>query len=98
MTARQPTDPDGEWLTVEQAETHLGLSPSGLRGLAKTEGLDMRRRGNRPGVRRTDVDAYVERARIRPGEITGGRNLNLHTVPTRRSSGSSMGTSRDSLN
>jgi hypothetical protein len=34
----------------------------------------VRRRGNRPGVRRADLAAYLARARIQPGEITGGRN------------------------
>jgi excisionase family DNA binding protein len=64
LSTRQPAEEVGEWLTVDQAAGELGLSPSGFRGLAKTEGLEIRRRGGRPGVRRSDVDAYVERARI----------------------------------
>jgi hypothetical protein len=73
LTAPQAPHPDGEWLTVEQAAARLGLSPSGFRGLAETEGFEVRRRGNRPGVRQVDVDAYLERARIQPGAVAGGR-------------------------
>ena len=63
-------DSVGEWLTIDQAAAHLGLSPSGFRGLAITEGLEVRRRGRSPGVRRADLDAYLERARIRPGQVS----------------------------
>jgi len=59
-----------EWLTVDQAAAELGLSPSGFRGLAKTEHLTIRRRGRQPGVWRADLDAYLERARIQPGQMT----------------------------
>jgi hypothetical protein len=64
VTAPQPPDEVGEWLTVDQAAAEIGLSPSGFRGLARAEGLEVRRRGRRPGVRRADLTAYVERARI----------------------------------
>jgi hypothetical protein len=73
VTARQPPDEVGEWVTVDRAAAELGLSPSGFRGLARAEGLKVRRRGTRPGVRRADVNAYVERARLlgaRPASVT----------------------------
>jgi hypothetical protein len=66
MTARLPPDTPGEWLTIQQAADRLGLSPSGFRGLAKTRKIPINRRGNRPGVQSTDIDAFVPRARITP--------------------------------
>jgi hypothetical protein len=75
VTARKPPDPAGEWLTVDQAANHLGLSPSGFRALASDESLEVRRRGSRPGVRRVDLDTYLARARIRPGDISTGGSL-----------------------
>jgi hypothetical protein len=71
VTPRKPPDPAGDWLTVDQAAAYAGLSTSGFRGLAEAENLDVRRRGRRPGVLRADLDAYLERARIQPGTITG---------------------------
>jgi DNA-directed RNA polymerase specialized sigma24 family protein len=65
-----------EWLTVNEAAECLGLSPSGFRVIAATEGIEIRRRGRQPGVVRADVDAYIERARIRPGQIRDGRTDN----------------------
>ncbi len=79
VTARQPTDPAGEWLTVGQAAAYLGLSASGFRAIGTTEGLEVRRRGNRPGVRRADLDAYLERARIQPGQVVVGNQLHGRT-------------------
>ncbi len=79
VTARQPPDPAGEWLTVDQAAAYLGLSASGFRAIGTTEGLEVRRRGNRPVVRRSDLDAYLERARIRPGKVIIGDQLHGRT-------------------
>jgi hypothetical protein len=64
MTARMPTDPPREWLTIREAAGRLGISPSGFRGLAKREGIAVLRRGSRPGERSTEVDAYLDRARL----------------------------------
>jgi hypothetical protein len=64
MTVPLPPDRLGEWLTIQQAADRLGLSPSGFRGLAKTRRITINRRGSRPGVQSTDIDAVLQRARI----------------------------------
>jgi hypothetical protein len=64
----------GEWLTVDQAAGQLGLSASGFRALASDEGFEVRRRGSRPGVRRADLEACLERARVQPAHIVTGRD------------------------
>jgi hypothetical protein len=71
MTVRQPPDPAGEWLTVDQAAAYIGLSAAGFRRLATVEDLEVRRRGRRPGVLRADLDAYLHRARVQPGTVRG---------------------------
>jgi hypothetical protein len=71
MTARQPPDLAGEWLTIDQAAAYVGLSASGFHGLADGEDIEVRRRGRRPGVLKADLDAYLQRARIRPGTVRG---------------------------
>jgi DNA-directed RNA polymerase specialized sigma24 family protein len=73
VSTRRPPDPAREWLTVGQAAAELGLSPSGFRGLAKTEGLTIRRRSRQPGLLRADIDGYLERVRLGPGDVTTAR-------------------------
>ena len=41
----------------------------------------MKRRGSRPGVRAVEIDAFIERARIRPGEFP---DEELEPIPIRR--------------
>jgi hypothetical protein len=70
MTAALPADMPGEWLTIQQAARQLGISASGFRNIAKTDGITVERRGQRPGVRATEINAYIQRARIRPADST----------------------------
>ena len=73
-----------EWLSVPQVAGHLGLTMHTVRTLIDHGELDAdvvqpypgpksRRRAIR--VRRQDVDEFIERARIKPGELT-------HLYPT----------------
>ena len=55
-----------EWITVADAARWLSMSRAGFRVLAHREGVEVRQRGRLPGVRRADLDAFVERSRIRP--------------------------------
>jgi hypothetical protein len=80
LTSRLPRDEPGEWLTIGEAAARLGLSPSGFRGLAQAEGIPVERRGSRPGVRATEIVAFIERARIRPGEFP---DEDLEPIPVR---------------
>jgi hypothetical protein len=58
LTRRLPPDRPGQWLTVPVAAARLGISPDGLRGIAKREG--------RPGVLASELDAMRVRIQI-PG-------------------------------
>jgi excisionase family DNA binding protein len=69
---------DGEWLTVEQVAEHLGLAVSTVRSLVSSGDLaahfvvpsprpKLRRRVAR--IRPKDVDDFVARARVRPGDL-----------------------------
>lgn len=60
-----PDDAD-QWVTTERAAAALGLSDSGFRALARREGIAVRRRGRLPGVLRTSLESYLERAKIAP--------------------------------
>ena len=73
-----------EWLSVPRVAGHLGLTMHTVRTLIDHGELDAdvvqpypgpksRRRAIR--VRRQDVDEFIERARIKPGELT-------HLYPT----------------
>jgi hypothetical protein len=50
VTTRPDSDQLPEWVTVGQAPAGLGVSASWFRGLAKAEGIEIRRRGRQPGV------------------------------------------------
>ena len=58
------SQPATEWVTVAEAARRLSLSPSGFRGLAKSEGIEVRRRSQKPGVNWTDVESFIARSRI----------------------------------
>jgi hypothetical protein len=53
-----------EWVTMVEAARRLGMCREWFRKVAKEEGLEVMRRGGRPGVNWADVERYIERARI----------------------------------
>jgi hypothetical protein len=53
-----------EWITIVEAARRLGMSASWFQGLAKEEGIEVRKRGGKPGVNWSDVERYIASARI----------------------------------
>jgi len=58
---------DEDWLSIDEAARHLNLPNRTIRRRV-TEGL-FEAVGSPARVRRRDLDVYVERCRIRPGEL-----------------------------
>jgi hypothetical protein len=75
--------PEPDWVTVAEAARRLGMSGAWLRGLAKSEGIRVVRRGGRPGVDWTTIEVFINRSRI-----TRAGDSSLQTLdPERRSPG-----------
>jgi hypothetical protein len=54
-----------EWVTEpEAARSSLGMSVSSFRSVAKEQGIEVWRRSRQPGVKWTDVEAFIARSRI----------------------------------
>jgi hypothetical protein len=66
-----------EWVTLAEAARRLGMSAAWLQSFAKSEQIVVARRGNRPGVDWTTVEAYIARSRIT------GVDESLHRDPNR---------------
>lgn len=62
-----PMAEEAEWLDVEAAARHLGFGPNTIRRLIRDGQLPALGRPVR--VRRGDLDACVERSRIKPGQL-----------------------------
>jgi hypothetical protein len=53
-----------EWVTVPEAARRLGMSLGSFRSLAREEGIEVCRRGHRPGVNWGDVARFIARSRV----------------------------------
>lgn len=78
-----------EWLDASEAAEYLGLSPGAIYGLsAKGE---LRTTGWPIRVHRVDLDAYIQRCRIKRGQLAHLNQYPLRDVPaTQPTSGTSQ--------
>jgi hypothetical protein len=53
-----------EWVTVTQAAARLNMPISSFQTFARSDGLEVMRRGRRPGVKSASVQAHIGRSRI----------------------------------
>ena len=60
-----------EWLSTGEAARRLGLSVPALRGLISTGQLEAFRFGRVVRIKEGDLEACIERCRIKPGELSG---------------------------
>lgn len=58
-----------EWVTVGEAASRLGMSPSWFKAWVKRSGIRVERRGRRPGVAWSTVEDTVAESRIRHGRL-----------------------------
>ena len=72
-----------EWMTSKQACRYLGVSPGTLYKLIREGQLRAHRSGRLIRIRREDADAFIDRVRVKPGEL---EHLSLHPrrAPGRR--------------
>ena len=68
---------DVVWLSTGEAAQRLGLGVPALRGLISTGQLEAFRFGRVVRIKEGDLEACVERCRIKPGEL--GRQSSLST-------------------
>jgi len=54
-----------EWITVLEAASRVGISPSWFRAVAKVEGIEIRRRSRKPGVNWVSVARWIESSKFR---------------------------------
>jgi excisionase family DNA binding protein len=80
--------PDDEWLSTAQAADLLGVVPRTLYRMIDTDGLPAYRIGRPIRLRRGDVLAYIEGARVKPGDLRA-----LYTMGERLDGDGSAGVS-----
>lgn len=61
---RRPDNHDPEWVTVAEAARRLAMSASWFKEWASEEGIQVVRRGRKPGVNWTSVETAIVRSRI----------------------------------
>jgi excisionase family DNA binding protein len=61
--------PEPEFLSTREVADLLGVSPETVKKLVRGGGLEAFRIGSRIRIRRTALDAFIEAARIKPGEL-----------------------------
>lgn len=65
----EAASPDDEWLSTAEAAELLGVVPRTLYRMIDTDGLPAYRIGRPIRLRRGDVLAYIEGARVKPGDL-----------------------------
>ena len=65
----EASSPDDEWLSTAEAADLLGVVPRTLYRMIDTDGLPAYRIGRPIRLRRGDVLAYIEGARVKPGDL-----------------------------
>ncbi len=62
-------DQEIRWLSTKEAARHLGLTPRTLYRLIDDGQITAYKFGRVIRLQRRDVDAFIERSRIQPGEL-----------------------------
>ncbi len=81
MRAEAWSDVNEQWLSVQQAADLCGMAYRTLLGMVKRGELPAEKAGGKPyRLRRADVDAFIERSRVQPGQLASV----VPRVPPRR--------------
>lgn len=73
------TSADGDWLSTKEAASALGLTPRTLYRLIDEGQLPAYRFGRVIRLKQTEIDAFVSKSQITPGEL---EHLYPETVET----------------
>lgn len=83
---------EDDWLSTAEAADLLGVVPRTLYRMIDTDGLPAYRVGRPIRLRRGDVLAYIERARVQPGDLralyAGGTDDDASSVEEEAETGS----------
>lgn len=69
MSSQAASETGGEWLTIEEAASYLGLASTTLRRRLEAGVLPATRRGRTLYLLLADLDAHIEKCRLEPGEL-----------------------------